>query len=385
MPVLRHVALLVETSRGYGRGLVRGVTRYHRENRRWSVYFQPHGLDDPPPEWFTRWRGDGVLARVGNRQMAEAVRAVGPPVVELRGVLTDIGYPFIGVDNLAVARLGLEHLLDRGFRHLAFCGLPRAVHPLMDDRCDYFKRLAAESGFTCNVFSARGGQQGGWERQQENIARWIKSLPKPVGMMTCNDDIGMQVLDACRRAEVAVPDEVAVIGVDNDEYLCGLSIPPLTSIDVMPDRIGYEAAAMLDRMMEGHSIPAEPILMAPRGIVVRQSTDVLATEDRDVARALAFIRAHACERIQVSDVLTHVGLSRSILEPRLKQVLARTIHQEIQRVRIERGKEFLGTTDLPIKQIAARCGFRCVQHFTQAFRQGAGQPPAAYRKQTLMK
>lgn len=383
MSTLKHVALLVETSRAYGRGLVRGVARYHRQNSCWSVFFQPHGLDDPPPEWLRRWRGDGILARIGNRRVAEAVRAVGVPVVELRGVLTDLGYPFIGVDNLAVARLALDHLRARAFHKLAFCGLPPGVHPLMDDRCDYFRRLAVESGFACHVYPARrAGRTHSWEQEQERLARWIKTLPLPTGVMTCNDDRGLQVLDACRRAEVMVPDEVAVVGVDNDECLCELAIPPLTSIDVLPDRIGYEAAATLDAMMSGRACDDGPVLLAPRGIVVRQSTDVLATDDREVAHAVAFIRQRACGRIQMADVLAHVGLSRSVLEPRLKRVLGRTIRQEIQRVRIERAKELLAATDLPIKQIASRCGFRYVQYLTRVFRDGVGRTPAEYRKQT---
>ncbi len=320
---------------------------------------------------------------LGNRQVAEAVRAIGVPVVELRGVLPDLGFLFIGVDNLAVAQLALEHLRERGFRHFAFYGLPRGIHPLMDNRCDHFERLVAVAGFPCHIFRERRAAAGDpWEREQEAITRWIQTLPKPIGVMTCNDDCGLRMLDACRRADVMVPDEVAVISEDNDEHLCGLSIPPLTSIDVLPDRIGYEAAAMLDRMMDGQPVAKGPTLMAPRAVVVRQSTDVLATDDRDVARAVAFIRRHGCQRIQSADVLAHVRLSRTVLEPRLKRVLGRTIHQEIQRVQIERAKELLSGTDLPIKQIATQCGFTYTQYLTRVFGQLVGRTPGQYRKHT---
>ena len=379
----RSVALLIETSRAYGRGLVRGVARYNRECGGWLVYFQPHGLDDPPPPWLKNWEGDGILARIGSRRMADAVLETGVPAVDLRGMISDLGLPLIGVDNYALAQLAADHLLERGFRHFAFCGLPRGGQLCMDERWDYFKQLIEEAGFECNVFDARGGRRRGdaWEREQNRIARWIRSLPKPVGVMTCNDDRGLQVLDACRRAGVMVPDEIAVVSVDNDEYLCGLSIPPLSSINVNSERVGYEAASVLDRMISGQRALKRLAPVAPGGVVTRQSTDVLATEDQDVARAMCFIRAHACERIQVADVLRHVSLSRAALEPRLKRVLGRTIYQEIQRVQIAHSKELLATTDLPIKQVARRTGFKYVQHMSRVFRQITGQTPGRYRKQ----
>ena len=172
------------------------------------------------------------------------------------------------------------------------------------------------------------------------------------------------------------------MGVDNDEYLCGLAIPSLTSIDVGSERIGYEAAKCLDRMIEGGKPPEGPTLIRPRGIVTRQSTDVLATEDQEVSCAVAFIRTRACDRIQVADVITHVGLSRATLEPRFKDVLGRTIYQEIQRVQVERIKELLATTDMPIKQIARQTGFKYVQHMSRVFTQFAEETPARYRRET---
>ena len=168
--------------------------------------------------------------------------------------------------------------------------------------------------------------------------KWIKSLPKPVGVMACNDERGLQVLDACRRAGVAVPDEVAVIGVDNDLPMCELAIPPLTSVDVNAEGIGYEAAALLERMMSGKKPPAKPTMLPPRGVITRRSTDLIASEDEEVSRAVRYIREHACNRLQVSDVLTHMGMSRASLQQRMKQIVGRTIHQEIQRVRLNRAK-----------------------------------------------
>ncbi len=149
MAVMKHVALLIETSRAYGRGLVRGVARYNGERGGWSVYFQPHGLDDPPPPWLKDWKGDGILARVSNRRIADAVFQTGAPVVDLRGIMTDLGLPFIGVDNRMVAQLAAGHLIERGLKTFGFCGLPRGAHPHMDERCDYFGQVLEEAGFEC--------------------------------------------------------------------------------------------------------------------------------------------------------------------------------------------------------------------------------------------
>lgn len=378
MPATRHVALLIEATNAYARGLLHGVAQYEHEHAGWTVYFEPHASDAPPPKWLKNWKGDGILARVENGRIAKAVLAVGVPVVELRRKATLAGIPSIGPDNDGVTRLAIEHLRERGFRHFGFCGLPRGLDPPMDDRADAFRRHLEEAGLRCSLFEAERG--GTWEREEQRIARWVRALPKPAGVMTCNDNRGLQVLRACMSVGVAVPDQVAVIGAGNDDCLCSLAHPPLSSIDLGPEAIGYEAAALLDRMMSGRRAPALHIQVPPRGIVTRRSTDVLATEDQAVAAAVRFIRGHAYDDICVADVLGHVSLSRSALEPRLKRVIGRTIHQEIHRVRLERVKVLLSTTDLPTKQIAAQAGFHSVQYLARVFRNATGRTPANYRK-----
>jgi LacI family transcriptional regulator len=382
VPPQRRVALFIEASRAYARGLVRGVAQYNREQTQWSVHFTPQGPNDPPPSWLRTWNGDGILARIDNPAMAEAILATGLPVIDLRRALTDLGLPTIGPDDAVVARLALDHLLARGFRNFGFFGAPRGLHPSMDARADHFQRVAEEAGLECSVFCVRRrrASNGGWESELDQVTRWLHELPKPAGVMTCNDDRGLQLLDACRRAGLLVPDEVAVVGVGNDDCLCNLALPPLTSIDLDPQRIGYEAARLLDQMMDSGVRHPPPLLIEPRGILTRMSTDVLATEDQAVIRAVKFIRAHACERIRVGDVLKHVRMSRGALEPRIKQVLGRTIYQEIQRVQIERVKELLASTAAPLKQVAHQAGFNYPEYMMRVFRRATGQTPAQYRR-----
>jgi LacI family transcriptional regulator len=380
MPKRRHVALLIEATNAYARGVLHGVAQYDHEHGHWTVYFEPHAPDEPPPKWLRNWKGDGILARIGNRRIAKAVLALGVPVVELRRVITIPEIPSIGPDNDAVARLAADHLRERGFRQFGFFGFPRGTDPPMDDRARTFRQHLERAGLPCSVFQA--DRSATWEQEERRIAQWIRSLPKPAGVMTANDNRGLQVLRACVRVGVTVPDQVAVIGAGNDDCLCSLSHPPLTSIDLGPEAIGYQAAAVLERMMDGKPPPDAHIHLPPRRIVTRLSTDVLATEDEAVARAVGFIRTHACESIRVADVLRHVALSRSALEPRLKAVIGRTIHQEIHRVQLERVRALLSTSDLPTKQIAAQTGFHSVQYLSRVFRKQTHLTPATYRRRT---
>ena len=378
---VRHVAILIETSRAYGRGLIRGISRYNAERGQWSTYFQPQGLGAPPPPWLANWHGDGIIARIEDRRLARAVAQSRRPVVNLRGTLSDVAFPFIGSDNEAIGRMGADHLLERGFQQFAFCGLPRGYHPGLDRRGECFQRFIEKAGYPCEVLHPPLRKRSpSWEQDQKWLARWIARLPKPIAIMATNDDRGLQLLDACRRVGAVVPDEVAVLGVDNDEYLCGLSLPPLSSIDVDSEKTGYQAAALLDRMMGGKRPPKRIAETPPAGVVTRRSTDVLATDDHDVIRAVQYIRENACLAIQVPDILQHVSTSRAALEPRFRRVLGRTLHQEVQRVRIERAKSLLAETDLPIKQIALQSGFKNVQYLTRVFSAAVGHPPAAFRK-----
>src|SRR4051812_25610421 len=214
---MKHVALLIESSGSYGRGLLQGIARYNREHAGWSTYYQPHGLaDNPLPEWLHGWKGDGMLVRIDSQKTAELVKKSGVPVVNLRGKVQGLPFPFLAVDNLQVAKIAAQHLQERGLRSFGFCGRPPGGNPSLDERREFFEEITKKADFPCDVFDSRHNARS-WEEDQERLVEWIRSLPKPVGIMACNDERGLQVLDACRRCGVQVPDEVAVIGVDNDQ------------------------------------------------------------------------------------------------------------------------------------------------------------------------
>jgi LacI family transcriptional regulator len=386
MAVRLRVALLVESSRAYGRGLLHGIAEYVRLHDPWSIYLAERGLGEAPPRWLKGWRGDGVIARIENRQIARAVGDLGLPTVDLRGLFTDLGVPLISTDDEAVARLAFEHFLERGFRHFAFCGFPGTDYS--DTRSDGFARLVEEAGFVCHVYrtskqpqaiGTEAREQWGWTTEGE-VRQWIKGLPKPVGLMACNDIRAQQVLTSCRAIGSAVPDEVAVLGVDNDEILCDLADPPLSSVVPDANRIGYEAASRLDRMMRGDVAEEPSMVIPPIGVVTRRSTDVLAVDDRAISQAVRFIREHACERITIEDVLAVLPLSRSVFERRFVKIFGRTPKAEILRTQLERVMQLLAETDLPLKQIAFKTGFQYPEYMCAAFKKRTGQTPGQYRR-----
>lgn len=381
LPDHRRVALLIETSNAYARGLLEGVTVYLREHRPWSIYISEHGRGDSVPHWLQGWKGDGILARIENRRIARAVAERKLPTVDLSAARLLHDVPWVETDDAAIARLAFEHLSDRGFRHLGFCGL--RDYKWSAWRCDHFRKLAAAAGCDCSIHIGRAALRRAADESadQVDLSKWLGGLPKPVGVFACFDIRGRQVLDACRTAGLRVPDEVAVVGVDNDTVLCELSDPPLSSVAPDTSRTGYVAAGLLDRMMDGQRVASEAHLIPPTRVVARRSTDALAIDDTDVSNAIRFIREHACDGINVAQVLNAVPLSRRALETRFRRLLGRTPHDEIVRVQIERARQLLAGTDLPLKAIATRLGIRHAEYLNVLFRRMTGQAPGAYRRE----
>jgi LacI family transcriptional regulator len=219
-----------------------------------------------------------------------------------------------------------------------------------------------------------------WEQEQRILLAWLKSLPKPVGLMACNDICGREVLQACAAAGLRAPDDVAVVGVDNDELMCELSNPPLSSIALDVEKAGYEAARLLDSLMSGHFAGEHVVQVEPVYVVTRQSSEIMAPDDPNVATALQFIKTHAGQPIGVSHVVEHAGVSRRTLERRFARALGRSISSEITQCRLERAKRLLLETDLPSLRVAAGAGFGTVKTFNRVFRRAAGISPHRFRE-----
>jgi LacI family transcriptional regulator len=372
------VALLVETSNAYARGILAGVEDYIKNHGPWNVYLAEHGRGDLPPKWLQGWDGDGILARVENANIAKVLASATQPVVDLssRRLLPEV--PAVTTHNGAIAQLAVQHFVERGFTQLAFCGDER--FGWSQDRCQHFIEICRQRSIPCCTYKSVATLTSDGDPETEAIAAWLLTLPKPIGVFACYDARGQQVLDACRRAGVAVPEEVAVLGVDNDELLCALSPPPLSSIMPNPKRTGWTAASLLHQKMRGESVPPDIVYIEPLGLAARQSTDTLAVDDPQIARALRFIREHACDGIGVGEVLQACPMGRRSLEHRMKKIINRSPHEEIFRVRINLAKDLLAGTKLKISEIADRCGFANVEYLSGAFRRATMMSPSGYRK-----
>lgn len=400
VPAIPKVALLVETSREYGRGLLRGIVRYASLHGPWTFHLSPGDFAQTLPQML-EWGGCGIIARIENSTVARAILETGLPLValDLSADQRKTGSPLADVcevrsDSECAGHLAAEHLLERGFRHYGFVGLAGRIWS--DLREQAFTRRLQRSGYTlCRYASPRRREDQDWGREQRRLEQWLIELPKPVGILACNDDRGRQVLEACRMIGVKVPEEVSVIGIDNDELLCELSCPPLSSVRLNPEQGGYRAAELLDRMMRNRAcgLPAydevscgpKRILVEATWVVRRRSTEIDVSDDREVAAALSYIRDHAGMGVNVNDVASAVSLSRRSLELRFRASLGRTIHEMIERMKLDRAVRILAETDLCVEEAAEASGFTTASHFVQVFRRRIGTTPAKYRQRSRMR
>jgi LacI family transcriptional regulator len=378
-----RIALLIETSKSYGRGILRGIDRYVKEHVAWSLYLEPRALGTLPPPWLRRWKGDGIIARISDPNIAEVILNVDLPTVNLSSAMPELAFPCIESCPRAQARMAARHLLERGFQNFAFCGDGGQFNNWSLRVEGYFRgflRHAGRRGMTINDLYL-GKSRSDWDAEQEALAMWISRLPKPNGILAINDPTGLRVLDACHRAGVMVPEQVGVIGLENDDLVCSMTDPPLTSLMLNSQQVGYQAAELLDNLIAGKPAPNRIISVEPVGIVTRQSTDIQAHPDEVVAKAIRFIRKCACEGIKVEDVLSEVRVSRSSLDRRFKTALGRTPHEEIVRAQLKAAMQLLAETELNLLEIAIKTGYNHPEYMGVVFRRELGITPGEYRRQ----
>lgn len=378
----KSVALLIETSNGYCRGLLEGVIRYTKERANWSVHLTEQERGAPPPSWLNSWDGDGIIARIETDQIGSQLKKFGVPIVDLSAARHVKGVPWADTDDRAISQLAVDHFTERGFKHLAFCGDSGFEWSVKRGRHFRIMTHSANCEFYEHQSVARYDPKYNFASEKRRMMKWLQSLPRPVAIMGCYDFKAQQILDACRQLNIAVPSEVTVLGVDDDRLFCELSEPTLSSIIPDTQRTGYEAADLLNRIMTGEFVDTEkPLITQPLGIQMRESTDTLAIDDQEVAKALQYIRRHASANIRVTDVLRNVSLSRRALEHRFKKWLGHTPHEEIQQVRMNRIKALLCDTDLSIHKIARRTGFEYDEYMAAAFKRETGMTPTEFREQ----
>jgi LacI family transcriptional regulator len=380
----RRVALLIESSVSSGRQVLDGIADYLHQTASWAIYYEPghFSFRNALPDWLKHWTGDGILARIRTEAIAERLGKLGIPVVDLMCEYPKMGIPSVGLDHRKISELAANHLRECGGRVFAYCGIRGTLWA--QRRAEYFKEIVGRTGCKVQEYWLPDRNSRAWlsEAERLRLAHWIADLPKPAGVMACSDVVGQRVLEACRLAEVMVPEEIAVLGVDNDETLCRISNPYLSSILVGHDRVGFCGAKLLDELMQGKTPPKEPLVVGRPRLVVRQSTNVQTIGDRDVTLALRYIRDKAYDAISVRDVAAHVALSYSTLNRRFHAILSRSIHDEITRVRLERVCELLVTTQISIAQIARVTGFAHHEYLGAVFKSEMGLTPGQYREES---
>jgi LacI family transcriptional regulator len=379
MVKMPKVILLIESSRQSGRALLSGIAKYAHHHGPWSFYWEPAGLENIHLA-LSSLDADGIITRDVDVGVGGEFPNLNIPAILIGHRHKEAqGMANVVTDADSISEMSAQHLLGCAFRHFGYCGYADTPWSLARGEAFCLKIQAAGFEVRKHVVRPQAGT-GSWRSVRDSIHQWLLQLPRPIGVMACNDDLGREVLEACRLAGLRVPDDVAVIATDNDEVICGLSNPPLTSVALDFERAGYEAADILNQMMNGAQSVPRRILAAASHVAPRRSTDILAVEDEGLAKALHFIRHHADGEITVEMAARAAGLSRRVLEKRVRRILNHSVLEEIRRNRTDRIARMLVETQLPVAQIAERQGFADVQHVARYFRAAKGLSPLAYRK-----
>jgi LacI family transcriptional regulator len=369
--------------------VIDGIAQYSLEHGPWSIEFEDRGLQSLPPGWLSEWRGNGIISRTADTKMARFLRGTKLPIVELLGH-PDIGGAEVLVDSNSGGRIAVEHFLNCGLRQFGYFSYGSTWWTRLLERG--FLQALEGHGYPCHSYmppeERHGKDPSIWpvwhEIQKPRLRKWLQALPRPIGIHTAGDLHAMRLLNICREMDIAVPEEIAILGIGDDTMICQSVRPTLSSIDLNTQRIGYEAARLLDLKMSGKPTPKERIDVPASHVTVRQSTDLMVIEDPDVVEAMRFIRSRACSGVDVLRVAEEVGLSRKALERRFQRYLGRAPKSEIMRVQIERAKALLTRTDQTLESIVHRCGFASLKYFSRAFRREVGMPPNAYRRMQRM-
>ncbi|MEM1012568.1 MAG: substrate-binding domain-containing protein [Planctomycetota bacterium] len=374
-----RVHLDVPMEQTFGPEIALGVSRFALASDRQWLLSVPDWQEPMPETTSTGQQCSdvGIITRAATDHQDNLIADRGIPAVNVSGVLRSSKLPRVQSDDHACGVLAAEHLIDRGYTRFAAAFIDGQV---WRDRAAGFAARVRRQGHHCTLFrlgSVAPSQHGSLTAR---LAEWLERLPEPTGVLAVSDLMGRRLSDACRLAGLRVPDRVALIGVDNSELMCHLADPPLTSVDINAEQIGFNAAAILDRLLRGEPVPTTQIV-PPRGVIARASTDALAVDDPDVAEALATIQARACDPLDVETVLQKVAVSRRTLESRMRKAIGRTPGQEIKRVRLQTARDLLVFSDASLQRIARRTGYQGLAAFSHSFKQHTGLSPGQYRLQ----
>ena len=372
------IGLLVTDDFDYGRKLLSGIHRYAETQRNWLFHRARISLTGEMSK--TGFNAEGYLAHVASIDIMNTLRKFNCPIVNTSSMLAEQPFPTVTMDNRAIGKMAAEYFLERGYWNCWFYG---SGGNYARERAQGFVRHLAEYDIKCEADHSgmimKDIPAEGLPATHPILQRLI-SLPKPVGILTSNDESGYYLANVCRQAGLSVPEEVAIIGVNNDMLHCYFANPPLSSIDINGERIGYKAAELLDHLLQGEAPPHGPVLIPPSGVITRRSSDTHAINDPDVATAVHYISTHLSEAVTMDDILAHVPIRLRALEYRFQRTVGHTLLEEIRHARIKFAKELLVSSELSMAQIAKSCGLSNQQYFSTTFRKVVGCTPMSYRR-----
>ncbi len=385
------ILLMIGVATEYERGLITGIARYSELHGPWTFYrMAPFYYDDYPysrqfvekkvMDHLAEWAPNGVIAMAPENLLGR-ILDFKVPLIAATAVSSEKleNISVISSDYVETGKLAAEHLIGKGFRNFAYCGI--GDFTWSKQRGIGFGQTLDEAGFTTHYYTPPEKiKDRHWAFEQKFLADWLESLPKPLGLMACNDNRSQQVMEACKISNIKVPEQIAILGVDNDKFICDLSRPTLSSIILDTEGAGFKAAQLLHNLITGKTAKPEIIKIHPIGVETRRSTDILAIEDTDVARSVNFINENFRRNIQVDDVVAAACTSRRTLERRFNETLGSSINSEIKRLRTEHICRLLLNTSMTISEIARTMGFVETDHFSRYFGSIKGVTPIAFRK-----
>ena len=386
-----QVALLFETNEQAHRDILRGVLRYEQIHGPWSLHVAEGRAGEQRLPALKGWNGSGMIGVIQNRAYAEAVLAADVPAVlidPLDAVQLPDGllqrHSVFASDLRAIGELAADYYLERGFTHFGFVGEIHDINWSRERGAAFAARVHAV-GHQCEMYGPlTAHERQDWSRERQRLCTWLTALPKPAAVFVAMDVRGRQVLDACRMAGLRVPHEVAVLAVDNDELICGSTMPPLSSIALDTDRMGFEAARLLDQLMRrarGRRPRRVERVFPPLKVVTRRSTETIPIADPVVARALEYIWLNAQNPVGVPEIVQHSGVSRRSLEMRFRACVGVTLQDELQRTRLKRVRALLAETNHSVRAIAHACGFTSASYLGKVFRRTFDMTMTQYRAQ----
>ena len=379
MPINKTVALLFPPRVSFFESVAEGIVQYASRNGGWRLVLWPERFGVSTAS-LADWKGDGAIGLSDTIDDAKTANSLRIPFVNLSGAVQNSGLYSVTVDNEAVGIMSAEHLLERGFQRFAYYGISDLCYSQL--RGGAFRRRVEDAGCDCQCFwVGEIVDQRPWSHEESELCDWLASLKPPLGLMACNDYCARMLAESCRQAGLDVPGDAAIIGVDNESMICELSEPTLTSVSRDDLKIGYEAAALLDRLMANDAPREKNILIQPNGIVQRQSTDTVCADDVHLAAAVRFIRANISKPFDVKQLVANLPVSRRYLENGFRRIWGVSPRRYIVNLRIERAKKILACERKKIESVARACGFNNTLQFRRVFRRATGMSPREYRRE----